>query len=65
MENKLVKDLTVKEFKEMLRQVVRDEIRFQNVTECKGFPIEPIKFPKKFEITWAEADGTVWRKDNK
>ena len=56
---------TVKEFKEMLRQVVRDEIRFQNVTECKGFPIEPIKFPKKFEITWAEADGTVWRKDNK
>lgn len=64
MEEKLVKDLTVKELKDIIRQLVRDELTFanRNVTECKGYELKEVKFPKKFEITWAEAEGTVWRK---
>ena len=51
----LIKDLTVKELKEIIRQMVQQELMFfnRNITECKGFPIPPIKFPTKFEVKWA------------
>jgi len=50
----LVKDLTVAELKDLIRQVVQQELAFsnRNVTECKGWPIPPIKFPSKFEVKW-------------
>ena len=54
----LVKDLTVAELKELIRQIVRDELTFanRNVTECKGYELKEIKFPKKFEIIWGDDD---------
>ena len=58
----LIKDLTVKELKEIIRQMVQQELMFfnRNITECKGFPIHPIKFPTKFEVKWAgDSDFTV------
>lgn len=58
----LVKDLTVAELKELIRQIVQQELILanRNVTECKGWPIPPIKFPTKFEVKWAgDSDFTA------
>lgn len=58
----LVKDLTVAELKELIRQIVQQELIHanRNVTECKGWPIPPIKFPTKFEVKWAgDSDFTA------
>ena len=58
----LVKDLTVGELKDLIRQIVREELVFsnRNVTECKGWSIPPIKLPTKFEVKWAgESDFTA------
>ena len=58
----LVKDLTVAELKELIRQIVQQEfiLANRNVTECKGWPIPPIKFPTKFEVKWAgDSDFTA------
>ena len=52
----LVKDLTVAELKELIRLIHAN----RNVTECKGWPIPPIKFPTKFEVKWAgDSDFTA------
>ena len=59
MKNKtLVKDLTVEELKDIIRQTVRDELTFanRNVTECRGYELREIKLPKKCEIIWADED---------
>ena len=58
LEEKLVKDLTVKELKDIIRQTVRDELTFanRNVTECRGYELKEIKFPKKCEIIWGDED---------
>ena len=54
----LVKDLTVAELKDLIRQIVQQELMFanRNVTECKGYELKEIKFPKKFEIIWGDDD---------
>lgn len=56
LNEKLVKDLTVKELKELIREVVCEELMFSNrkVSEYRGFSLEKIKFPKRCEITWGE-----------
>ena len=58
----LVKDLTVAELKDLIRQTVQQELILanRNVTECKGWSIPPIKFPTKFEVKWAgDSDFTA------
>lgn len=56
-DERLVKDLTVQELKDIIRQTLRDEIRYVNI-DAVGKPIVELKemkpFPKKFTITCEE-----------
>lgn len=54
----LVKDLTVAELKDLIRQIVQQELIFanRNVTECKGYELKQVEFPKRCEIIWGDDD---------
>ena len=60
MDERLVKDLTIQELKDIIRQTIRDEIRYVNI-DAVGRPITELKeikaLPKKFTITCEE---DVW-----
>ena len=54
LEEKLVKNLTGQELKELIRSALRDEIKFFNMKrmEVIGKPLEKVKeLPKGFTIT--------------